>query len=121
MKDSVRKFPLPQAAVEECQRGYLILKVVQTFVSLLLLGNGLNRIQLFVQSVQEKRVNDLMYVLNARIVHAAGTSGLGVQSALEHSTENSWRDAAPVEIQRTVFHQELKNFVGQTRNLNVLI
>ena len=79
--------------------------VVQPRQGLLALGScllALGLVQFVPQLVEEERLEAALDVLDARVVHAPGVAGLGVQRALEHAAEDDARDLAPVEVLRRV-------------------
>ena len=47
--------------------------------------------------IEEQRIDHIVYVFQARVVHAAVAAGLGVQRAFEDGAKNGRRNAAPVE------------------------
>lgn len=61
-----------------------------------------------------------MDILYRRIVHTARSTGLGVEGALEHTTEDGRRDLAPVEVERGVLQERIPKLVGELRNVYLL-
>ena len=81
----------------------------------------LDFLQLGFQSIQKQRVNDLVDVLNAGIVHAAAASSFRVQGAFKHSAENGGADRRPVEILAGLGEQNIFQFFGKGRDLDILV
>ena len=53
---------------------------------------GDDRVQLCFEIIQKQRIDDLMDVLYARVVHAALAPGFWIQRGLKHSAENGRTD-----------------------------
>ena len=77
--------------------------------------------KLGVQAVHEKRVNHLVDVLNAGVVHPSRAARFGIQCAFKHGSEDGRRNLAPVEIGTRVLQQQLLDFVSKTRDGDVLL
>ena len=88
--------------VKERQACQFLAIGIEAFHALLLDFLLKNRVELVAQIVQEKRVDDLVDVLDAGIMHAAAAARLGVKGALEHGAEDGGRNLAPVKIQRSI-------------------
>ena len=62
-----------------------------------------------------------MDVLNAGIVHTTATPGFWVQGAFKYSTENGGADRRPVEILAGLGEQNIFQFFGKGRDLDILV
>ena len=72
--------------------------------------------QLCTQLVDEQRVDDLVDVLRAGVVHPAGTAGLWIQRRFENAAEDGGGDLRPVGLHRHFVDQQVKNFFGKWRH-----
>ena len=72
----------------------------------------------YVKSVKEQRVDDLMDILDAGIVHSAASSGLRIKRTLEHSTEDCRTDLTPIKIITRMLEQQSSNLIIQPWNLD---
>ena len=76
-------------------------------------------LELLLVLVKEKRVDDLMDVLNARVVHPTMTACIWIQGTLEDCTEDGRADLAPVEVAGVLQNQAARRLVHR-RNWNFL-
>ena len=72
-------------------------------------------IQFTAQVIQEQRIDHLVDVLNARVVHAAATTGLRIKSTFKDGTKDSWRYLAPIEVETGILQQGLFQFLRELR------
>ena len=77
--------------------------------------------KLFFEIIKEKRVYNLMNVLQRSIMHSSGTPGGGIQSTLEYSAKDGGADLAPVKIIRGVSQEQVHDLIGEGRNFNIPI
>lgn len=85
---------------------------------MILLGRG--AVELGFQIVEEERVDDLVDVLGAGVVHAAGPARVMAEGAFEYGTEHGWVNARPVEFLAAVHQDLVMNVVVQLRHLDAL-
>ena len=62
-----------------------------------------------------------MDILDAGIVHSATSSGLRIERALEHSSEDCRADLTPVKIIARMLEQQSRNLVIQPWNLDTSV
>ena len=107
--------------VEKRQLGELLLEDAQLGVArplhLLALDGG----KLGLQVVQEQRVDDLVYVLHAGVVHAPRPAGIGIEGALEGGAEDGGADVLPVEPGRRLGQQILPDLLCELRDDDALV
>ena len=107
--------------VEKRQPGELLLEDAELglpgLFHLLALDGG----ELGLQVVQEQRVDDLVYVLHAGVVHAPRPAGIRVQRALESGAEDGGADVLPVEPGRCLGQQVLPDLLRELRDDDALV
>ena len=62
-----------------------------------------------------------MDIFNAGIVHTAAAAGFGVQGTFKHRAENGGADFRPVEVFAGFLQQQVSDFIGERRYLDILI
>ena len=77
--------------------------------------------KLRLQAVQKQRVDYLVDILNAGVVHPTGAPGFRVQSALEHGTENGGADSGPIEVLTAPVQNQVDYLIAQAGDGNILI
>src|SRR5699024_3249103 len=107
--------------VKEGQRSELALKGAQPGVFGALDRDRADFIQLRFQIVQKQWIDDLVNVLNARVVHPAVAAGFRAKRTLKHRVENCRADLRPVEILAGPGQNQIPDFIGEGRYLDVLI
>ena len=83
--------------------------------------DGADFVKLSFQFVQKQRVNDLVDIFNAGIVHTAAAAGFGVQGAFKDGTENCGAYLCPIEIFACFYKQQLPDLVGKRWYLNIFV
>ena len=71
------------------------------------------------QGIEKKRVDDLVDILDAGVVHASIPAGQGVDGALEQSSENGRRDIAPIKIIAGMLQQQFCNLCIESGDFDV--
>ena len=71
------------------------------------------------QSVQKERVDDLMNILDAGVVHPSGTPCLGVERAFKDGSEDGRADSRPVESEAHPVQQQVSDLLREPRNLDL--
>ena len=74
-----------------------------------------------VDALFEEIVNDLVDIFNAGIVHTAAAARFGVQGAFKHRAENGGAYFRPVEVFAGFLQQQVSDFIGERRYLDILI
>lgn len=74
--------------------------------------------QLRLEPIQEERVNDLVDVFWAGVVHPTGCAGLWVEGGFKHTTENGRRNLGPVGVAGDFVDKQCIQLVGEVRDLD---
>ena len=88
----------PARRIKELKPGNLLLESNSPLPLELSHGSGTDIGQLSLKIIQEQRINHLVNILNAGIVHAAGTASLRIKSRLKHGSKDSRTDDTPVKV-----------------------
>ena len=107
--------------IKEGERGEFLLKYAEPADGFPPVLEHKNVVQFLPELVQEKRVDDLVDVLDAGVVHAAGAARFRVERAFEDRAENGRGDAAPVEVVAGLCEEQIFHLVVQERDFDVFI
>ena len=107
--------------VKKFQPRQLALKGFQFGLAGPLHRDGLNLRKLRFQPVQKQRVNQLVNVLNAGVVHPAGAPGFRVQRAFKDSPKDGGADGGPVKVLAGFPKNQVNDGFIQPGNYDVFI
>ena len=54
-------------------------------------------------------------------MHSTGAPCLRIQSAFKHGSKDGWRDVAPIKILACMVQEQVPDFIGDGRDLNIFI
>ena len=97
------------------------MEVCQLVLPCLLDGNRFDGVKLGRQGIKEQRVNNLMDILNAGVVHTAAATGFGVQGAFKDCTEDGGGNLGPVEILAGIGQQQVNDFLSELGDNDILV
>ena len=110
----------PARRIEYLETRKLVLERPEQEDALLLDPLALDLRELGLQIIEKERVDHLVDVLDAGVVHAASTSRLRIQGALERRTEDGGADAGPIELLGGLPKKRFLDLLGELRNDDVL-
>ena len=107
--------------VEERKGGQFVLIGIELLLPLLLISLFEYCFKFTPQVIEKEWVDNFVYVLDTCVVHTAGASCLGVQSALEEASENGGRYLAPVEVEARILQKNLLQLFRELRYLYLFL
>ena len=113
--------PTARRRVEIPPRREFVLKVEECLPACCLGFQCLCPCEFVAQSVEKERVDDLVDVLDARVVHPTRAPRYGVERGFKDRAEDGRADRAPVESRTCIIEQDIDDLLCELRDLDVFL